>query len=90
MSLAPNRLLFFLRWECALAAVGGRTVPKEMMVDDALPLEANKGDASIRCCRLGFATTGRNRRVLLEEPAAGNLHGGVCEGGDIPVGPRWT
>jgi hypothetical protein len=24
----------------------------------------------------------RTRRVLLEEPAAGNLHGGVCEGGD--------
>ena len=44
----------------------------------------------IRCCRLGFAMTGRNRRVLLEEPAAGNLYGGVCEGGDIPVVPRWT
>jgi hypothetical protein len=44
----------------------------------------------IRCCRLGFAMTGRNRRVLLEEPAAGNLHGGVCEGGDIPVVPRLT
>ena len=29
--------------------------------------------------------SGRNRRVLLEEPAAGNLHGGVCEGGDT----RW-
>jgi hypothetical protein len=29
--------------------------------------------------------SGRNRRVLLEEPAAGNLHGGVCEGGAIPV-----
>jgi len=26
--------------------------------------------------------SGRNWRVLLEEPAAGNLHGGVCEGGD--------
>jgi hypothetical protein len=39
----------------------------------------------IRCCRLGFAMSGRNRRVLLEEPAAENLHGGVCEGGDIPV-----
>jgi len=25
--------------------------------------------------------SGRNRRGLLEEPAAGNLHGGVCEGG---------
>jgi len=25
--------------------------------------------------------SGRNWRVLLEEPAAGNLHGGVCEGG---------
>ena len=25
-----------------------------------------------------------NQRALLEEPAAGNLHGGVCEGGDIP------
>jgi len=23
---------------------------------------------------------GRNRGVLLEEPPAGNLHGGVCEG----------
>ena len=34
--------------------------------------------------------SGRNRRVLLEEPAAGNLHGGVCEGGDIPVVPWWT
>jgi len=21
---------------------------------------------------------------------AGNLHGGVCEGGDIPVVPWWT
>ena len=30
--------------------------------------------------------SGRNRRVLLEEPAAGNLHGGVCEGGDNPGG----
>jgi len=29
--------------------------------------------------------SGRTRRVLLEEPAAGNLHGGVCEGGDS----RW-
>ena len=44
----------------------------------------------IRCCHLGFAMSGRNRRVLLEEPAAGNLHGGVCEGGDIPVVPWWT
>ncbi|MFZ3374855.1 MAG: hypothetical protein WA183_04830, partial [Chthoniobacterales bacterium] len=34
--------------------------------------------------------SGRNRRVLLEEPAAGNLHGGVCEGGDIPAVPWWT
>ena len=34
--------------------------------------------------------SGRTRRVLLEEPAAGNLHGGVCEGGDIPVVPWWT
>src|SRR6266480_1459088 len=38
----------------------------------------------------GFAMSGRKRRVLLEEPAAGNLHGGVCEGGDIPVVPWWT
>jgi len=38
----------------------------------------------IRCCRLGSAMTGSNWRVLLEEPAAGNRHGGVCEGGDIP------
>ena len=34
--------------------------------------------------------SGRNQRVLLEEPAAGNLHGGVCEGGDIPAVPWWT
>jgi hypothetical protein len=27
--------------------------------------------------------SGRTWRVLLEEPAAGNLHGGVCEGGDL-------
>ena len=33
----------------------------------------------------GSDIPGRTRRVLLEEPAAGNLHGGVCEGGD----PRW-
>jgi len=43
----------------------------------------------IRCCRLGSAMPGCTRRVLLEEPAAGNLHGGVCEGGDIPVVP-WS
>jgi hypothetical protein len=30
--------------------------------------------------------SGRNRRVLLEEPAAGNLHGGICEGGGYPGG----
>jgi hypothetical protein len=29
------------------------------------------------------------RGVLLEEPAAGDLHGGVCEGGDLG-GPWWT
>jgi hypothetical protein len=34
--------------------------------------------------------SGRNRRVMLEEPAAGNLHGGVCEGEDISVVPWWT
>jgi len=34
------------------------------------------------CCHLRFDIPGRTRRVLLEEPAAGNLHGGVCEGGD--------
>ena len=33
---------------------------------------------------------GVTRRVRPEEPAAGNLHGGVCEGGDIPVVPWWT
>jgi len=36
----------------------------------------------ILCCHLRFDIPGRTRRVLLEEPAAGNLHGGVCEGGD--------
>jgi hypothetical protein len=33
------------------------------------------------CCCLGSYTLGAVRRATLEEPAAGNLHGGVCEGG---------
>ena len=33
-----------------------------------------------------FAMPARTRRVRLEEPAAENLHGGVCEGGDISRG----
>src|SRR5690349_5008977 len=37
---------------------------------------------SIRSCYLGSRTPGRARGVRLDEPAAGNLHGGVCEGGE--------
>jgi hypothetical protein len=33
------------------------------------------------CCYLGSYTLGAVRRATLEEPAAVNLHGGVCEGG---------
>src|ERR1019366_1819144 len=36
---------------------------------------------SIRYCCLGSHTLGPVRGVTPEEPAAGNLHGGVCEGG---------
>ena len=38
---------------------------------------------SIRCCYLGSHTRGRVRGVTPEEPAAGNLHGGIREGGDL-------
>src|SRR5215469_3297066 len=36
---------------------------------------------SIRSRYLGSRTPGWARGVRLDEPAAGNLHGGVCEGG---------
>jgi hypothetical protein len=44
-----------------------------------------KSCGSIRCYYPGSRTLGRGRGVSLEEPAAGNLHGGVC-GGEISVG----
>jgi hypothetical protein len=37
---------------------------------------------NIPCCHRGSYTLGAVRRATLEEPAAGNLHGGVCEGGE--------
>ncbi len=33
----------------------------------------------------GSYTLGAVRRATLEEPAAVNLHGGVCEGGEPPT-----
>ena len=37
---------------------------------------------SIRCVLPESLTLGLARRNLFEEPTAGNLHGGVCEGGE--------
>src|SRR5262249_50475766 len=41
-----------------------------------------KSCASTRCCDLGSPTPRRESRVTPEEPAAGNPHGGVREGGE--------
>ncbi|HEY6848531.1 MAG TPA: reverse transcriptase domain-containing protein [Terracidiphilus sp.] len=41
-----------------------------------------KSSVSTRCCDLGSHMPGRGRGVTPEEPTAGNLHGGVREGGD--------
>src|SRR5215472_484340 len=38
---------------------------------------------SIPCCHPELCTPGLRRGDRFEEPAAGNLHGGVCEGGDF-------
>src|SRR5215475_2518076 len=37
---------------------------------------------SFPCCHPDSCMPGLRGEVRLEEPAAGNLHGGVCEGGD--------
>src|SRR5262245_40387824 len=39
---------------------------------------------SFPCCYPALRIPGLRRGDRLEEPAAGNLHGGVCEGGESP------
>src|SRR5215831_14814019 len=39
---------------------------------------------SFPCCHPALRIPGLRRGDGLEEPAAGNLHGGVCEGGEFP------